>query len=75
MRQWRREMQDRYDIPDGSEFLPFQLLIGGNQAVPACNFGKDFGLTPIRRMEVIASGLRIIGDIAIDTGDVGVINL
>ena len=69
--QWRQELHERYGIPEDGELLPSSLRSGRERTAPACNCG----LTASRGLEVITAGLRLIEDIAIDTGGVGLINV
>ena len=75
VREWRRGLQDRFDIPEGSELRPCELVTAAGHSAPSCTCGNAPRLSRIRGLEVVTAGLRLIGDLAIDTGGVGLINV
>ena len=72
---WRKELQDRRGIPADRELRPCDLVAAVGQQAPACNCGGHGKLTSRQGAEVVAEGLRIIEDLAVDTGVVGVVNV
>ena len=75
VREWHREPQDCYDIPEGGGLLACELLTAFGRFAPGCTCGNQRRPTSDRGMEVITAGMRLIEDLAIDTGGVGLINV
>ena len=72
VREWRRQLEQRYGIPDDIELRPRHLL---TNAASSCGCGCHAQSSPRHGAEVAAQGLRIIEDIALETGGVQVINV
>ena len=72
VRDWRKELQDRRGIPADRELRPCELLTPSTRS---CNCGGHGQLTSRQGAEVVAEGLRIIEDLAVDSGGVRVINV
>lgn len=72
---WRRELQDRYGIPIERELRACGLATGAGESPPACNCAGHPTPTPRQGAKVLAGGLRLIEDLAVDTGGVSVVNV
>ena len=74
VRDWRGELERRHHIPTNRELRACDF-VGAMQPAPSCNCGDHSTLTARRGAEVILDGLRLIEDIAVDTGGVQVVNV
>ena len=72
VREWRRHLEQRHGIPAADALLPIELADG---AAPSCGCGCHAQPGSSRGTEIVAQGLRIIEDFAVETGGVGVINV
>ena len=75
VRHWRKELQDRYGIPIERELRACELVTGPGESPPACNCGGHTSPTPNQRAKVLVGGLRLIEDLAVDTGGVSLVNV
>ena len=71
---WRRELESRCAIPAEGGLRPGDLVAAANSA-PSCGCGCHAQLTPQEGAAVVAEGLRVIEDVAVETGGVAVINV
>ena len=74
VRDWRGELESRHHLPTDRELRACEL-VGAVQTTSACNCRDHSNLTARREAEVILEGLRLIEDIAVDTGGVQVVNV
>ena len=75
VRHWRKELQDRYGIPIERELRACELVTSPGESPSACNCGEHTSPTPNQRAKVLAGGLRLIEDLAVDTGGVSLVNV
>ena len=75
VRDWRRQLEQRYGIPADGGLSPGELAAGVHQLSPTC--GCDCHAQPAspRGAQVVAQGLRVIEDFAVETGGVQIINV
>ena len=74
VRDWRGELERRHHIPTDRELHACELVAVGRPA-SVCNCGCHQVLTARQGAEVTLDGLRLIEDIAVDTGGVQVVNV
>ena len=74
VRDWRGELERRHHIPTDCELRACEF-VGAMQPAPSCNCGDHSTLTARRGAEVVLDGLRLIEDIAVDTGGAQVVNV
>ena len=72
LRDWRRQLEQRYGIPADAELRPSDLLAN---AVASCGCGCHRQFASPQGVEIVAQGLRIVEDFAVETGGVQVINV
>ena len=75
VRDWRRELESRCAIPADGPLRPGELLTAAPHPAPSCACDCHQVLTPRQGAEVVAEGLRVIEDVAVETGGVAVINV
>ena len=71
VREWRRQLEQRYGIPADVDLL----LRDPIRPVAACACGCHAQPASPRGAEVVAQGLRVVEDFAVETGGVQVINV
>ena len=72
VREWSRHLELRHGISAAGALLPIELADG---AAPSCGCGCRAQPGSSRGTEIVAQGLRIIEDFAVENGGVGVINV
>ena len=73
---WRKGLEDRCGIPIERELRACELVSCAGESPLACNCGGHPTPTPRQRAtKVVTSGLRLIEDIAVNTGGVQVVNV
>ncbi|MYB49147.1 MAG: DUF3800 domain-containing protein [Dehalococcoidia bacterium] len=73
VREWRRELQDRYAVPADRELHACDLLAGRGKL--ARIDGRDRRLSPERGAEIFMDGLRVVEDAASTIGGVEIVNV
>ena len=71
VREWRRQLEQRYGIPVDADLL----LSDPIRLVAACACGCHAQPALPRGVEVVAQGLRVVEDFAVENGSVQVINV
>lgn len=69
--EWRRRLEQRYGIPAGAELRPCEPT----KPAAACACGCHAQPASPRGAEVVAQGLRVVEDFAVETGGVQIINV
>ena len=72
VRDWRRHLEQRHGIPANGGLRPGELADG---AVPAWGCGCYAQPSPRQAVNVVAQGLRVVEDFAVETGGVQVVNV
>ena len=72
VREWRRHLEKRCGIPANGGLRPGELV---NGAAPACGCGCHAQPSPRQGVNVVAQGLRVVEDFAVETGGVQVVNV
>ena len=72
---WRKELERRWAIPAGGPLRPRELLAAAPHPAPSCGCGCHAQPTSQQGSTVVAEGLRVIEDVAVETGGVGIINV
>ena len=72
VRDWRRRLEQRYGIPAAGELRPGDLL---TNAALTCGCGCHSPTTSPQGAKVVAQGLRVVEDFAVETGGVQLINV
>ncbi len=75
VREWRRQLEQRCGIPAGAELRPGDLPATGITAAHSCGCACHGEPPTNRGVNVVAQGLRVIEDFAVETGGVQVINV
>lgn len=71
VREWRRHLELRHGIPANGGLHPGELADG---AALSCGCGCH-AQPPPRETEIVAQGLRVVEDLAVETGGVQVVNV
>ena len=71
LREWRRQLEQRYAVPADADLRPG----GPIRPVAACACACHGQPAPPHGAEVVAQGLRVVEDFAVETGGVQVINV
>ncbi len=69
--EWRRQLEQRYGIPAAADLRPIDPI----RPVAACACGYHGQPASPRGADVVAQGLRVVEDFAVETGGVQVINV
>ena len=72
IREWRRRLEQRHGIPADGGLRPGVLA---NGAAPSCDCGCHMQPASAHETEVVAQGLRVVEDLAVETGGVQVVNV
>ena len=72
VRDWRRQLEQRYGILAAGGLRPFDLL---TPAAPSCGCGCHAQPAPRHGAKAIAQGLRVVEDFAVETGGVQIVNV
>ena len=75
VREWRRQLEQRYGIPAAGELHLDELASGSHQPVLSCSCGCHSQPASTRGAEMVAQGLRVVEDFAVENGGVHVINV
>ena len=75
VREWRRQLEQRCGIPADGELRPRELSSGVPHTEPACGCACHGQPAPSHGAEVVAQGLRVVEDFAVETGGVQIINV
>ena len=75
VREWRRQLEQRHGIPAGGELPPGDLLAAAAPSGPSCGCGCHRQPASPHGVEVVAQGLRVVEDLAVETGGVQAINV
>ena len=75
VREWRRQLEQRHGIPAAGQLRPSDLLAAAMTPAPTCGCGCHAGPASPHGAQVVAQGLRVIEDFAVETGGVQVINV
>ena len=75
VREWRRHLEQRYGIPANGGLRPGEPSSGAQQPELSCDCGCHEQTAPRQRVEVTEGGLRIVEDLAVETGGVQVVNV
>ena len=75
VREWRRQLEQRYGIPAGGGLHLDELASGPHQPALSCSCGCHSQSTPSQEANMVAQGLRVVEDLAVETGGVQVINV
>ena len=75
VREWRRQLEQRYGIPTGGGLLLEEPTSGSHRPALSCSCGCHAQPTTPQEAEVVAQELRVIEDFAVENGDVQVINV
>ena len=70
--EWRRKLEQNHGIPADGGLRPSELLAA---AAPSCGCGCHAQSSPRHGAEVVAQGLRVVEDLAVETGGVQIINV
>ena len=71
VREWRRQMDQRHGIPADAELRPGDLV----KPAASCSCGCHAQTASRQAVEVIEGGLRVVEDLAVETGGVQVVNV
>ena len=72
VREWRRHLEQRHGIPADSVLRPSELADG---AAPSCGCACHTQRASQNRADMMAQGLRVVEDLAVETGGVQVVNV
>ena len=72
VRDWRRRLEQRHGIPTDAELRPGELLA---PSAPSCGCGCHAPTTSPQGADVMAQGLRVVEDTAVETRGVQIINV
>ena len=75
VREWRRQLEQRCGIPAGAELCPGDLPTAAMTAAHSCACACHGERLPSHGAGVVAQGLRVIEDFAVETGGIHVINV
>ena len=75
VREWRRQLEQRHGIPANADLRPGDLLTAAMTPSPTCGCGCHAQPAPRHGAEVVAQGLRVVEDFAVETGGVQMINV
>ena len=75
VREWRRRLELRGGIPAGGGLRLDDLASGPHQPALSCSCGCHWQPTPSLGANVVAQGLRVVEDFAVESGGVQVINV
>ncbi len=71
VREWRRQMEQSHGIPADACLYPSDLL---TNPASSCGCGCHDQPASLQAAEIVAQGLRVIEDLAVETGGVQIIN-
>ena len=74
VRGWLRQLEQHYGIPANADLRPGDLLTAAMTPPPSCDCGCHRQPSS-QRVEVVAQGLRVVEDFAVETGGVQAINV
>ena len=74
VRDWRRQLELQRGVPAGAELHPGDLLTTAMTAAPSCACACH-GQPPPHGAEVVAQGLRVVEDFAVENGGVQAVNV
>ena len=72
VREWRRHLEQRHGIPADGGLHSGDMTAG---SAPPCGCACHTQLASTQGVEVMAQGLRVVEDFAVETGGIGVINV
>ena len=72
VREWRRHLEQRHGIPAEGGLHPGDMAAG---AAPPCGCACQAQLASTLGVGVVARGLRLVEDFAVETGGIGIINV
>ncbi|MYC37261.1 MAG: hypothetical protein F4X66_10180 [Chloroflexi bacterium] len=75
VREWHRRLKQRHGIPANEERRLSDLLTATSPADPSCGCDCHTQSVPPHGTEMVAQGLRVVEDFAVETGGVGIINV
>ena len=75
VREWRRQLEQRYRIPASGGLRPGELASSAHHTNLSCDCGCHRLPASPHGAEVVAQGLRIVEDLAVETGGVQAINV
>ena len=75
VRDWRRQLELQRGIPADAELRPGDLLTAALTAAPSCACACHGQPAPSHGAELVAQGLRVVEDFAVENGGVQVINV
>ena len=75
VREWRRQLEQRYGIPAGGGLRFTDLPAATAPSEPSCDCGCHAQPASPQGSEMVAQGLRIVEDFAVETGGVQIVNV
>ena len=75
VREWRRRLEQGYGIPADTCLCPSDPITAAMTAAHSCGCACHGQPAPLRGAEVVAQGLRVVEDFAVETGGVQAINV
>ena len=75
LREWRRRLEQRYGISTDAELLSVEPASGADQPESSCGCSCHTQPAPMGGWEIVAQGLRLVEDFAVETGGVKAINV
>ena len=75
VREWRRQLEQRCGIPAGAELRPGDLPATAITATHSCACACHGQPAPQYGAEIVVQGLRVVEDLAVETGGVQAVNI